>query len=86
MGVTVQVRDLDAGVQETLRAAAQKAGLSLSAYLRQELTKLAENIEFWERAEKLGARRNPLGIDTTFLQGIPTQDIVDVIREDRDGR
>lgn len=84
MGVTVQVRDLEPRVQEVLRSAAEKEGLSLSAYLRRELTRLADQVEVWERAEKLGARRNPLGIDTSFFDGISTQEIVDMIREDRD--
>ena len=38
MGVTVQVRNLDASVQERLNKAAAQEGLSLSAFLRRELT------------------------------------------------
>jgi plasmid stability protein len=51
MGVTVQVRNLDADVQERLREAAEKEGLSLSAFLRRELTRLAEQLTLAQRFE-----------------------------------
>jgi plasmid stability protein len=86
MGVTVQVRNLDAGVQEQLRKAAAKEGLSLSAFLRHQLTDLAHNLEVRERADRLnaGTLRNKLGGPFPELQGIPIQEIVQMIREDRD--
>lgn len=85
MGVTVQVRDLDAGVQEQLRKAAAKEGLSLSAYLRRELTRIARSLEVRARADRLnsGSIRNTLGGPFPELKGIPTQQIVDIIREQR---
>jgi plasmid stability protein len=86
MGVTVQVRNLDAGVQEQLRKAAAREGLSLSAFLRKQLTELARNLEVRERADRLnaGTLRNKLGGPFLELQGIPIQEIVKMIREDRD--
>ena len=85
MGVTVQVRDLDAGVQERLRKSATKEGLSLSAFLRRELTELARDLEVRERADSLnaGSIRTALGGPFPELTGISTQQIVDIIREQR---
>lgn len=82
--MTVQVRDLDADVQSTLRAAADRRGLSLSAFLRRELTELADRIAFEQRAAALGALPHPLGIDPAFFDGISSDDIVSMVREDRD--
>lgn len=88
MGVTVQVRDLDVGVQQQLVKAAAQEGLSLSEFLRRELTTLAKHVEVRERARQLNAGnlRNPLGGPFPGLQGIDIQDIVRMTREDRDGR
>ncbi|RNE67401.1 FitA-like ribbon-helix-helix domain-containing protein [Cryobacterium tepidiphilum] len=52
MGVTVQVRDLDPAVQETLKAQASAQGLSLSEYLRRTLSDIAERIQVHERWER----------------------------------
>ncbi|HMM83453.1 MAG: hypothetical protein KF739_10835 [Cryobacterium sp.] len=88
MGVTVQVRNLDAGVQEQLLKSAAKEGLSLSAFLRRELTSLARNLEVRERADRLNAKppRNPLGGPFPGLQGLSAEEIVALTREDRDSR
>jgi plasmid stability protein len=83
MGVTVQVRDLDADVQQALRAAAAREGMSLSAFLRRELTRLAELLEMRSRADALHSR-NRLGVSDDFFSGISTEQIVDMVREDRD--
>ena len=83
MGVTVQVRDLDADVQQALRDAAAREGMSLSAFLRRELTRLAEHLEVKGRAEALQAR-NRLGVSSDFFSGISTEEIVAMVREDRD--
>jgi hypothetical protein len=83
MGVTVQVRDLDAAVQERLRAAAEDEGLSLSAFLRRELTRLADHLDVRARAEALRSR-NRWGVSEDFFSGISTEEIVAMIREDRD--
>ena len=81
----MQVRDLDAAVQERLRKSAEKEGLSLSAFLRRELTSLARSLEVRERADRLNAKpvRNALGGPLPGLEGISTQEIVDIIREHR---
>ncbi len=51
--MTVQIRNLDDDVTERLRARAHRAGLSLSEYLRRQLTDLAEQIELEDRWEAL---------------------------------
>lgn len=81
----MQVRDLDVAVQERLRKSAEKEGLSLSAFLRRELTSLARSLEVRERADRLNAKpvRNALGGPMPGLEGISTQEIVDIIREHR---
>ena len=86
MGVTVQVRDLDASVQERLSKSAAKEGLSLSAFLRRELTSLARSLEVRERADLLNAKppRNPLGGPFPSLQKFSAEDVVALTREDRD--
>lgn len=81
----MQVRDLDSDVQERLRAAAEREGLSLSAFLRRELTRLADLFEVRARAEALQSR-NPFGGSFPELAGIDVQEIVQMIREDRDSR
>ncbi len=88
MGVTVQVRNLDAGVQEPLVRAAEKEGLSLPEFLRRELTALAKHLQVRERARQLnsGKIRNQLGGPFPGLQGIDIQEIVRKTREDRDNR
>ena len=85
MGVTVQVRDLDASVQDRLNKSAAQEGLSLSAFLRRELTSLARTLEVRERADRLNAKpvRNALGGPLPGLEGVTTQEIVDIIREHR---
>lgn len=49
MGTTVQIRNLSDDVTAKLKAKATAAGLSLSEYLRRELTELAEQIALDER-------------------------------------
>ena len=80
--MTVQVRDLDDDVQQQLRASAARAGMSLSAFLRRELTELAVRLEAEERLDKLGDRSR-LGLSPSFFEGISPQEIVQMIREDR---
>ena len=79
----MQVRDLDLDVQQTLRDAAAREGLSLSAFLRRELTRLAELVEVRARADTLRSR-NRLGVSPEFFSGISTEQIVEMVREDRD--
>ncbi len=76
MGATVQVRNLDESVQQKLRAAAISRGLSLSAYLRQELTRLADEVD----------ARNRLGGPIPALAGINPREVVAMIHDDRKAR
>jgi hypothetical protein len=83
MGVTVQVRDLDAGVQERLRRSATKEGLSLSAFLRRELTELARDLEVRERAGHETTLQAMLGGPLPGLEDVSTREIVNIIHESR---
>lgn len=85
MGVTVQVRNLDAAVQNRLQRSASQEGLSLSAFLRRELTTLARELEIQERADGLNdsSLRKSLWGDLPPLKGVSTNEIVDIIREQR---
>lgn len=79
----MQVRDLDADVQERLRASAAKEGLSLSAFLRRELTELARDLEVRERAGHETTLQAMLGGPLPGLDHISTQEIVDAVHEGR---
>ena len=76
MGITVQIRDVDAEVQRLLRDAATREGLSLSAFLRRELTRVAARVEAEEA-------RGRWGVSPDFFAGIPADEIVSMVREDR---
>ena len=79
--MTVQVRDLDEQVQQQLRMAAAREGMSLSALLRRELTRVAARLD----SEAIdGARRNRLGITVGFFDDLSMDEIVGSVREDRD--
>lgn len=79
----MQVRDLDVTVQERLRKSAVKEGLSLSAFLRRELTKLALDLDVRERAGEETSLQSMLGGPLPGLENISTQSIVDTIHEQR---
>lgn len=81
--MTVQVRDLDVEVQELLKAASEREGMSLSAFLRRELTRLAARLEAQELAYP-GRQRNRLGLTPDLFRDISTEEMVQMIREDRD--
>ncbi|WP_309709540.1 FitA-like ribbon-helix-helix domain-containing protein [Pseudolysinimonas sp.] len=49
MGTTVQIRNLSDDVTQKLKAKAVAAGLSLSEYLRRELSALADQIALEDR-------------------------------------
>lgn len=51
VGTTVQIRNLSEDVTQKLKAKAATAGLSLSEYLRRELTALADQIALDARWE-----------------------------------
>ncbi len=84
MGVTVQVRDLDEQVQLILRDTAAREGISLSAYLRRELTQMAHGLEMEARANALENPENVnrFGIPIGF-SGLTPDELVAVIREGR---
>ncbi len=73
MGTTVQIRNLSDDVTQKLKAQAAAAGLSLSEYLRRELTDLAEQIELENRW------------DAIAIPGfsMPRPEILDAIHADR---
>lgn len=74
---TLQIRDLDEGVIDTLKVRAAAARMSLSAYVALELEKLAatpDNAEVMKRARELAL----------VSEGASDDDIVDVVRAGRD--
>ena len=79
----MQVRNLDVEVQERLRKSAIKEGLSLSAFLRRELTELALDLEVRERADHETTLQAKLGGPLPGLDHLGTQEIVDIIHEGR---
>lgn len=82
----MQVRNLDSAVQDQLRRAAEKEGVSLSEFLRRRLTELARNLEVHERAAALNPVQRALGGPLRGLEHVDSGEIVRMIREDRDGR
>ena len=79
----MQVRDLDATVRERLRKSADMEGISLSAFLRRELTELALDLEVRERAGQETTLQAMLGGPLPGLENVSRQDIVQIIREQR---
>lgn len=90
MGVTIQVRNLDPEVQDTLKTMAARNGLSLSEFVRRALTDIAEQIQVKERWEQAVAAdtlrlaipekhpRQPIHVDP--------DEITKIVRESRDER
>ena len=74
MSRTVQIRDVPDEVHRTLRARAAAAGLSLSAYLLAELTRVAERPQVADVLYRAGARQG----------GASTDEIVAAVRSGRD--
>jgi len=70
----MQIKELDDAVVERLRVAANDEGMSLSAFLRRELTVLAEDMQLKDR----------LGDPVPALVGVRLREIVDALREERD--
>lgn len=85
MGVILQVRDIDVEILDRLRKSAASEGVSLSAFVRRRLEELARFLELEERANYLNSDlvRNALGGPFPELSGVPTEQIVDIIREQR---
>jgi plasmid stability protein len=74
MPKSVQIRDVPDDVHRVLRTRAAAAGLSLSEFLRREITAVAEQPTVEEVLARAAARSG----------GAPRQAIVDVIRAARD--
>lgn len=72
----VQVRDVPAGVHAVLVQRAERRGLSLSAYLREVLTQLAQTAALDEVLDALP----PLNVK------IGPQEVVDALHAERAGR
>jgi Antitoxin FitA-like, ribbon-helix-helix len=79
MSSTLQVRDLPDEVTATLKARAARARMSLSAYVAARLTEIAASPTSEEVISRIVSR--PTGPD-----GAATEDIVALIRRDREGR
>lgn len=82
----MQVRNLDADVQERLRRAAENEGISLSAFLRGKLTELARDLDVQERLHGANAAQRALGGPLHGLEHLSSDDIVRIIHEGRDER
>lgn len=89
-GVTVQVRNLDPEVQQTLKSMASAQGVSLSEFMRRTLTSIAERQRVkdrWAEAEaEYELKRKRLKAQPPSAReivDIDTQTIVDIIREGR---
>ena len=74
MSRTVQIRDVPDDIHRALRARAAAAGLSLSAYLLAELTRVAERPPVADVLARAAARHGGARID----------DIVAAVRSGRD--
>jgi plasmid stability protein len=76
MGTHIHIRDFQEDLHAILANRAKQKGLSLSAYLRQELTNLAKrptSDDVFERMRALSSINSKISA-------------VDLVREDRDGR
>jgi antitoxin FitA len=74
MGRNIQIRDVPDEVHRKLATRAAAAGLSLTAYLRAELTRMAERPPVAEVLARAGARHGGARVD----------DIVTAVRSGRD--
>ncbi len=72
----IQVRHVPDEVHRTLKARAAHAGMTLSDYLREEITKIAKRPTLEEALERIEARARPKG----------AVDAAAAIREEREGR
>jgi plasmid stability protein len=74
MNRTIQIRDVPDDIHRTLRARAAAAGQSLSAYLLNELTRVAERPPVADVLARAGARHG----------GTTTDQVVAAVRAGRD--
>lgn len=72
---TLYIRDVSEAVAETLKERAEAAGMSLSAYVAGELTKIAARPTNAEVVQRLKARNRSTGPSSA--------DIVEAVRDSR---
>lgn len=77
MAKTIQVRDVPDDVHELLRVRAARAGLSLSEYLRREVSQLARGPSLEEFFARVSSRP---------AVEVSTEQIVTAVRAERDAR
>ena len=77
MGRTIQVRDVPEDVHDLLRVRAARAGLSLSEYLRKEISGLARRPTAEEFLARVTAREDVM---------VDTEQIVSAVHAGRDAR
>lgn len=76
MGVLVQVRDVPEDVHRILKARAAEVGVSLSEFVRQELTRVATRPPQAELARRLRSR-TPVD-----LGGVTSADVIREVRDE----
>ena len=77
MSKMIQIRNVPDEVHRTLKSRAAAEGLSLSDYIKKDLVASAKMSSLEETLDRIEARRIKAG------GGVSTQEIVDVIREQR---
>lgn len=89
----MQVRDLDPVVDQRLKGAAAKKGLSYSEFLRRELTRIAERLRIEDHWNEIMAAHRERSFEPSTADRGPFErldlghdEIVALVREDRDAR
>lgn len=76
MSIMIQIRNVPDGLHRTLKSRAALAGMSLSDYLLQEISQVAERPTLQEMRDRLRQRR-PVELPETSAQAV---------RDERDAR
>jgi antitoxin FitA len=77
---SIQIKNVPPDVHRTLRRRAAEAGMSLQEYLLADLTERARQPTLEEIFREIEQER------TDAVRGVPIDEIVRIIREDRDSR
>jgi hypothetical protein len=77
---SIQIKNVPPDVHRTLRRRAAEAGMSLQEYLLADLTERARQPTLEEIFREIEQER------TGGVRGVPIDEIVRIIREDRDSR
>ncbi len=72
----IQIRNVPERVHARLKEKANQAGMNLSDYLKDEVTRIAESLTWAEVAERMGPHQ----------VRISPEDVAATIRQDRDAR